>query len=244
MKIGIAGYGKMGKTIEAMAVSKGHEIVWIKDKSSTWAEIENIKAVDVAIEFSTPESAVENLLFLFSQKIPVVCGTTGWLDHWETVEDSCTVHNGTFIYASNFSIGVNILFEINKVLANLSNLMDNAEITLNEIHHIHKKDKPSGTALTLINDLIEFNSFYKNWHLVSELEQPRSIAVNSVREGEVFGIHEVVLQTETDKISIRHEAFNRNGFVSGVLMAADWIQGKRGIYRMADLINDLKTRNT
>jgi len=242
MRIGIVGYGKMGRAIESMAKEMGHEITWIKSSAVQWQQIEYLNHVDVAIEFSTPKSAVDNIQFLLANKIPVICGTTGWLNDWEKVVSICEEIEGSLLYASNFSIGVNILFRINRLLADLSNLLENHTISINETHHIHKKDKPSGTALSLAGDIFANNQQYDTWHLSDESGMAGSISIHSEREGEIIGIHEVVLKTETDRITIRHEALNRVGFVSGVLLAAAWIQGKKGVFSMDDLITDMQNK--
>jgi len=190
----------------------------------------------VFIEFTRPESAYENLEKLMNLSKPVVCGTTGWLDHFPYIVDKCLKNKGAFLYASNFSVGVNILFELNKQLAKWTSHLEEFEASLKEVHHIHKKDSPSGTGLTLLNDLIKYNKNYEHWSEETGPHPTDTIPVEAIREGEVFGIHEISYQSRHDRLSIRHEALNREGFASGALMAAEWLVGRQGVFTMQDLL--------
>ena len=237
MKLGIIGYGRMGQTIEKLAIIRGHSIVCIVKNEQDWSRNEkNIAAADVFIEFTRPESAYENLEKLMNLSKPVVCGTTGWLDHFPYIVDKCLKNKGAFLYASNFSVGVNILFELNKQLSKWTSHLEDFEASLYEAHHIHKKDSPSGTGITLLNDLIMYNKNYEQWSEEAGPHPPDTIPVHAVREGEVFGIHEVSYQSKHDRLTIRHEALNREGFASGALMAAEWLVGRQGVFTMQDLL--------
>lgn len=237
MKLGIIGYGRMGQTIEKLAIIRGHDIVCIVKNEHDWSRNKkNIVAADVIIEFTHPDSAYENLDRLMDLSKPVVCGTTGWLDHYPYIVDKCLKNKGAFLYASNFSVGVNILFELNKQLAKWTSHLEDFEASLHETHHIHKKDSPSGTGITLLNDLITYNKNYEGWSEEKGPHEKGTIPVDAKREGEVFGIHEVSYESKNDRLTIRHEALNREGFASGALMAAEWLVGRQGVFTMQDLL--------
>ena len=231
MKIGLLGYGRMGKAIEKIALEKGHEIVYKIDKDYNHGNL--IKA-DVAINFSIPSAAVNNVIIALENSIPVICGTTGWLDHYKKVTQ-IALHNKTaFLYASNFSIGVNLFFKLNKTLAKIVQNQSDYKASVEEIHHIHKLDAPSGTAITLAEGILE-NSNLKQWCKQDAGED--ELEIKSIREGEVPGIHTIQYKSDIDSITIRHEAFDRKGFAYGALIAAEWIVGKKGIFKMDDVLN-------
>ena len=229
MKIGIIGYGKMGKAVEKIAVQRGHSISFKTNNCN----LNLIKDVDVTIEFSTPESAFTNIKNCLDSNVPVVIGTTGWLDDLEDIKKLCDKKNGSFLYASNFSLGANLFFELNKKLAHLMSDKNEYKTSIDETHHIHKVDKPSGTAISLADDIIS-NSRYKNWKLDSNSKD--IININSNREKEINGVHKVVYSSENDIISIKHEALNRNGFALGAVISAEWLVNKKGCFSISDML--------
>jgi len=238
LRIAIVGYGKMGKTIESLALDKGHSIVMRTDsKSPLNTQLDVLPEVDAAIEFTSPEIASRNLSLLAEHRIPTVCGSTGWLDDYEKI---CALYNknkSAFLYASNFSIGVNLFFQLNKALAKLMADHSNYRASITESHHLEKKDAPSGTAVSLAEQLMDHHHGYDNWVLTDkDTGENESLPVKALREADVKGIHEVEYVSSIDKIQIRHEAFSREGFASGALMAAEWLVGKQGIYSMDDLL--------
>ena len=230
MKIGIIGYGKMGKAIEKVAIDRGHLISFKTNK----CDLNFINDVDVAIEFSTPKSAFTNIKNCIDSNVPVVSGTTGWLEDLDDIKKLCDKKNGSFLHASNFSLGANIFFELNKNLAHLMSDKNQYKTSIDETHHIHKVDKPSGTAITLADDIIS-NSRYKNWELDSNSKD--KININSTRKKEVSGVHKVVYSSENDIISIKHEALNRNGFALGAVISAEWLVNKKGCFSISDMLN-------
>ncbi|REJ80470.1 MAG: 4-hydroxy-tetrahydrodipicolinate reductase [Bacteroidetes bacterium] len=246
MKIALIGYGKMGKAIEEIAIETGHEIILKvnKEDGDEWANSE-IKNADVAIEFTGPESAYQNIIHCFNANVPVVCGSTGWLEKYETVKKFCTERNQAFFYTSNFSIGVNIFFELNKKLAYLMNKQPGYdEVLIHECHHLQKLDAPSGTAITLANQIIEKVDRLDTWknyksddNVTPSDNTDRELPVFSSREGDVPGTHIVKYFSDEDEIEIIHKAFNRIGFAKGALMAAEWIRGKKGVFGMQDLLS-------
>lgn len=233
MKIALIGYGKMGVTLEEIAREKGHEVV-LRARSN-WKG-EGLEQADVAIEFTQPEAAVPNLLRCFDAGVPVVCGTTGWLDHLEAVEDACHQANGALLRASNFSLGVNLYFhfiaEMGKQFARYSEYLPAVE----EIHHIHKKDAPSGTALEMVRILREQDHRLQGWTL-SPTQKENHIPVTAIREEEVPGTHTLTYSSAIDQLSITHQAYGRKGFAAGAVMAAEWLVGKKGSYQFKDLLN-------
>ena len=231
MKIALLGYGRMGKAIENIAKSRGHEIVAKIDKDQIKGTLEH---ANVAINFSIPDAAVNNIFSALSLKIPVVCGTTGWLEDLKKVTDFTTKNDTAFLYASNFSIGVNLFFKLNEQLAKMMNNQSEYKVNIEEIHHIHKLDAPSGTAITLTEGIIE-NSKSSDWSLSTDKSD--EIQIDAIREGEVPGTHTVTYESSIDAISIKHEAHNREGFALGALVAAEWIVGKKGIFKMNDVLN-------
>lgn len=231
MKIALLGYGKMGKEIEKIALSRGHEIVLKKSSSNTF---EGIEKADVAIDFSLPSTAVENISACFNNNIPVISGTTGWLEHYNEMITLCQEKNGTFLYGSNFSVGVNIFFELNNQLAKLMNKLKEYEVSMEEIHHTQKLDAPSGTAISLANGIID-NSNYKNWTL--ETPQENQIHIEAKRIENIPGTHSVFYRSEVDEIEIKHTAFSRQGFALGAVIASEWILNKKGVFSMKDVLS-------
>jgi 4-hydroxy-tetrahydrodipicolinate reductase len=236
MRIALIGYGKMGKEIEKIVCERRHQIsVRIRSEDRSLFDSNEFLTSDVAIEFTAPEAASDNIRLCIDKNIPVVCGTTGWYNNLKEISDYCRKKNGSLFYASNFSLGVNLFFAMNRYLARLMNNFPEYEVSVKEIHHIHKKDKPSGTALTIIDEIMQVHSGYKEWNW--NKNSPATIQVESVREGEVPGIHQVDYTSTVDKISLRHEAFNRKGFALGAVLAAEWLAGKKGVFTMKDLLN-------
>jgi 4-hydroxy-tetrahydrodipicolinate reductase len=231
MKIGLFGYGKMGKMIEQIAQDRGHSIVAKIDDPS---QDVNYDSMDVAIDFSTPEAAFDNITNCFKNNVPVISGTTGWLDRFEEAIKICDEHKSAFIYASNFSLGVNIFFELNKHLAKMMDELDQYKVSMEEIHHTQKLDAPSGTAITLAEGIIE-NTSYQDWKL--DESGDKTISIKSVREGMVPGTHSIAYKSSVDTIEIKHEAHNREGFALGAVIASEWIQGKTGVFSMKDVLN-------
>jgi 4-hydroxy-tetrahydrodipicolinate reductase len=231
MKLALLGYGRMGKAIEKIAEERGHQIVCKVDKELLSGSLDQ---ADVAINFSVPSAAVENINTALKNAIPVVCGTTGWLDDYQKVTDSAIANETAFLYASNFSIGVNLFFKLNKTLAQMMTPQKEYKVAMEETHHIHKLDAPSGTAITLAEDIIN-NSDATNWKLDEVGEN--TISIKSLREGEVPGTHSIKYKSPIDEISIEHKAHNRTGFALGAVIAAEWIAGKKGVYKMEDVLN-------
>ena len=230
MKIALLGYGKMGQVIERIALERGHEIVLKKDENNTF---EGLSSADVAIDFSVPTAAVTNISSCFHANVPVISGTTGWLDHYDEMVALCEEKNGGFISSSNFSLGVNIFFELNAYLAKMMSKFKNYSVVMEEIHHTQKLDAPSGTAISLAKGIIE-NSSYTNW----TLEEPKAneIQIEAKRIGVVPGTHSVTYNSEVDTIDIKHTAHNREGFALGAVIAAEWIVGKQGVFTMKDVL--------
>ena len=234
MRIALLGYGKMGKVVERIALARGHKVVLKIDKNSGPY---NIQLADVAIDFSAPEAAVGNISECLDNGVPIVSGTTGWLDAYDSIVNLCTERDGAFLYASNFSLGMNIFFALNRKLARVLNKQDGYKARIHEIHHAQKLDAPSGTAISLAQGIIE-ESNYENWALVDSDDFANDkINISAERRGEVPGTHTVAYSSEADKIEITHEAFNREGFGLGAVMAAEWLRGKTGIYTMNDVLN-------
>ncbi|WP_037321140.1 4-hydroxy-tetrahydrodipicolinate reductase [Salegentibacter sp. Hel_I_6] len=233
MKIALLGYGKMGKTIEEIALNRGHEIVLKLEEDIDTFEIEKME-IDVAIDFSVPKAAYKNITTCFKNKIPVVCGTTGWLDDYEKAVDLCKKEDSAFIYASNFSVGVNLFFELNKTLAKMMNGMDDYTVEIEEIHHTQKQDAPSGTAISLAQQIIAENDKKNNWQLDHAEED--EIPVKAGRIDDVPGTHTVSYKSKIDSIEIMHTAHSRQGFALGAVIAAEWIKDKKGIFTMKDVL--------
>ena len=230
MKIALLGYGKMGHVIERIAIERGHQIVLKKDENSTFEGLSN---ADVAIDFSVPTAAVSNISNCFNANIPVISGTTGWLENYDEVAALCYEKNGALISSSNFSLGVNVFFELNEYLAKIMSKFESYKVEMEEIHHIQKLDEPSGTAISLAKGIIE-NSTYINWTL--ENPEENQIHIEAKRSGTVPGTHIVTYNSAVDAIEIKHTAHNREGFALGALIAAEWIIGKQGIFTMKDVL--------
>ncbi|SFQ45807.1 4-hydroxy-tetrahydrodipicolinate reductase [Parafilimonas terrae] len=236
MKIALIGYGKMGKAIEAIAKENGDEIV-LKISSSNQNEFtaDNLKQADAAIEFTNPHSAVENIKKCLDANIPVVCGTTGWLKDLPEIKNYIEQKNGTFLFASNFSVGVNLFFALNEYLASLMSSHQEYEVSVEEVHHTQKKDAPSGTAITLAEQLIEKIKTKKSW-VNDKTNNESELEIISKRIDDVPGIHTIKYNSPIDYIEIKHSAYNRKGFAGGALLAAKFIAGKKGIFTMKDVL--------
>ena len=231
MKIALLGYGRMGQEIEKIAISRGHQIV-VKADINGFTD-EQIQNADVAIDFSVPESAVSNIKQTIKNNVPVVVGTTGWLDKYNEITEYCNVHNGGFIYASNFSLGVNLFFELNNKLADMLSSHKQYAVEMEEIHHTKKLDAPSGTAITLAEGIIE-NSNFTGWKL--DTADENEIPITAKRIGNVPGTHTVTYTSEIDDIEIKHTAHNRKGFALGAVVAAEWLTDKQGVFSMKDVL--------
>jgi len=230
MKIALLGYGRMGKTIEKIAISRGHTIVLKIEDGADY----DITTADVAIDFSIPSAAFKNISTCLNNNVPVVSGTTGWLEDYDKAVALCKQQNGAFIYGSNFSLGVNIFFELNKQLARMMKSLDQYNISMEEIHHVQKLDEPSGTAITLAEGIIE-NSSQTNW-VLGNADNKQEIGIKALREPEVPGTHSVFYESEVDNITIKHTAHNRQGFALGAVIAAEWLQTKNGVFTMKDVL--------
>jgi 4-hydroxy-tetrahydrodipicolinate reductase len=237
MKIALIGYGKMGKTIEKIALDRNHTIVLkIDENNVNELTVENLSKADVAIDFSIPSSAFNNIKLCFKANTPVVCGTTGWLDKFEEVTNIANTEKKGFFYASNYSLGVNIFFKLNKYLAKMMNQIADFQVSMEEVHHIHKLDAPSGTAITLLEDAIAELDNKKDW-VLNKPSTNNSIGVKAIREDEVPGIHRVNYDTDVDSIHIEHAAKSRKGFAFGAVLAAEHINGKTGYHTMDNILN-------
>jgi 4-hydroxy-tetrahydrodipicolinate reductase len=233
MKIALIGYGKMGKTIEQIAQQRGHEIVARFDVQGI--DIQELTKADVAIEFSRPEAVVQNIKTCFEQKIPIVCGTTGWLEHFDEITSLCTMQQGGFFYASNYSIGVNLFFALNRHLAKLVQPYPMYNVELLEVHHTQKLDAPSGTAITLADDILHLLPQKTHW--TNEVEKKSNeLSILSERTPNVPGTHVVTYNSAIDSIEIKHTAHSREGFATGAVVAAEWLQGKKGVFGMEHLL--------
>lgn len=258
MKIALLGYGKMGKAIEALALERGHQIGAVVDDASQWPDQEQkVKGCDVAIEFSMPSTAVDNIHRCFALHIPIVVGTTGWYNQLESIVEQCKREQQSLFVASNFSIGMNIMFDLNRRLAHLMSRYPEYKADISETHHVHKLDAPSGTAITLANDMIAANPHYNQWSLCDEVwidangavdnnksthphpqVEANEVPIHSERRGEVAGIHSVVYDSAVDTITLSHSAKSRRGLALGAMIAAEFVQHKQGYFTMRDLIND------
>ncbi|MBL0341751.1 MAG: 4-hydroxy-tetrahydrodipicolinate reductase [Bacteroidetes bacterium] len=244
MKLALIGYGKMGKELEKAALSRGHEVVLkVNSENSLSIKPINLDSADVAIEFSTPKAVPGNIRMCFSSGLPVVVGTTGWYEELDAIKNECINGNQSMIYASNFSIGVNILFELNRMMANIMNHQPDYDVSIEEIHHSHKLDSPSGTALVLAKDIISLLERKERWIDIDPdsneetHKHPGDLTINSMRLGEVIGTHIVKYRSNVDKLELRHEAYNRTGFAEGAIIAAEWLMNKKGCFTMQDLLN-------
>lgn len=241
MKIGLVGYGKMGKAIEEIAIERGHEILF-KSNSVFPLTVKDINMVDVVIEFTKPDLALEHIQKTLDNNTPIVVGTTGWNDQISEVEKMVNATNGSLLYASNFSIGVNLFFELNRKLAQLLSTYSEYKPSINEIHHTQKIDAPSGTAISLANDIIQYNNSYYSW-VCAEGETPHTsngqLGVVAHRIPDVPGTHTVAYTSPIDTISITHQAHNRRGFAMGAVLSAEWIVNKKGMFTISEMLKDL-----
>ena len=230
MKIALLGYGKMGKVIERIALERGHEIILKKSSQNSFDGLQN---ADVAIDFSVPTSAVTHISECLNNNVPIICGTTGWLEDYEKMVSLCNEKKGSFIYGSNFSLGVNIFFELNEYLAKMMYNLKQYNVSMEEIHHTQKLDAPSGTAISLANGIIK-NTDFTNW----TLEEPKNneIHIEAKRIENVPGTHSIFYDSEVDQIEIKHTAHSREGFALGAVIAAEWLVGKKGVFTMKDVL--------
>jgi len=233
MKIALLGYGRMGKTIEKIAIERGHEIVLKIDEN---IEDYDLSLADIAIDFSVPKAAFNNITTCFKSQLPVICGTTGWLENYEKAVEICKQENSAFLYASNFSIGVNLFFELNEKLAKMMSSFSNYSVEIEEIHHTQKLDAPSGTAISLAQQIVE-NSSKKSWQLNAAGEN--EIPIYAKRIDNVPGTHTVSYKSKIDSIEIKHTAHSREGFALGAIVAAEWVKDKKGVYKMKDVLSGL-----
>ena len=244
MKIAILGYGKMGRIIEQFATERGHEIVLKVNVDNTEdLTLVNLKKADVAIDFSTPDAALSNIELCFDAGVPVVVGTTGWYGHLQTVKNTCEQGNNTLLYASNFSVGVNVFFFVNKVLAKIMNRYPQYEVQVEEIHHTQKLDSPSGTAMTISEGILSELDRKNEWvnELIGSGEEfivkPDQLLIESHRIEDVPGTHTVIYSSEVDDIEFKHKAHNRAGFALGAVLAAEWLEDKTGFYNITDMFD-------
>ena len=246
MKIALLGYGKMGKAIEKIALSKGHEIVYKVNLENSFDFMPiSLQNVDVAIDFSMPSAAVDNILKCFEAKVPIVVGTTGWYDQFDAIKEKCLTEGQSMVHSTNFSIGVNIFYKLNKILAKMMNDQHEYDVMIEEVHHTEKKDHPSGTALSLARQILAENKNKTEWkgrllyneNMPSQSVKPNELLIESKRVGDVTGDHTVIYESVIDEIQITHKAKSRYGFAKGAVMAAEWIIGKKGIYTMDDILN-------
>lgn len=237
MKVALIGYGRMGKEIEKVLQERGHEVPLIIDVDNQHEFTkENLKQVDAAIEFTLPETAFQNIMTCIEAGTPVVSGTTGWLGKYEEIVKACEKYQGTFFYAPNYSLGVNILFKMNQYLAQIMDQFDQYEAEIEETHHIQKVDSPSGTAIKLAEQMIEKIKRKKDWKEDAQ-DKNGIVNIHAVREDQVPGIHTITYKSDIDSISIKHSAKNRKGLSQGAVMAAEFIKDKQGIFTMDDLLN-------
>ena len=244
MKIVLLGYGKMGRLIEKFALKRGHEIVLVVDANNrNTIQIEDISTADVAIDFSTPDAALDNISMCFEANLPLVVGTTGWYEHLQEVKETCIEANQSLLYGSNFSIGVNVFFHVNKMLAKAMNPYKQYDVQVEEIHHTHKLDAPSGTAITIAEGIIANNSAKDSWvnELVdgnkSIIAQHNELLIESLRIEEVPGTHTVLYSSEVDQIEFKHTAHSRDGFALGAVVAAEWLQNRKGFFQVTEMFD-------
>ncbi|MCE5206283.1 MAG: 4-hydroxy-tetrahydrodipicolinate reductase [Porphyromonadaceae bacterium] len=239
MKIALIGYGKMGHEIEKIALERGHEVVCTIDiHEEEKFDSPSFSSADVAIEFTSPGSALQNYRRAFAAGVPVVSGTTGWLEHLSEIREACEKEGKTFFYASNFSLGVNIFFALNSYLAKIMNQFPAYDVRMEETHHIHKLDAPSGTAITLAEEILEHIDRKEKW-VLDKTDKVDELAIKAFREGEVPGIHSVIYESEADSIRITHDAKSRKGFAMGAVLAAEFTRGRSGFLGMKDMFGFL-----
>jgi 4-hydroxy-tetrahydrodipicolinate reductase len=245
MNIALLGYGKMGRIIEKLATERGHNIVLKIDAFNTEElTVKNLKAADVAIDFSQPDSVLSNINACFEANVPIVVGTTGWYGHLQTVKNQCLSGNNSLLYASNFSIGVNVFFFVNKVLSKIMNRYPQYEVQVEEIHHVHKLDSPSGTAMTIAEGIVENLTRKNEWvnELVGKsdnnvIAKPNQLLIESHRIEEVPGTHTVIYSSEIDEIEFKHTAHSRAGFALGAVLSAEWLNTKKGFFTIDDMFD-------
>ena len=245
MNIALLGYGKMGRIIEKLATERGHNIVLKIDAFNTEElTVKNLKAADVAIDFSQPDSVLSNINACFEAGVPIVVGTTGWYGHLQTVKNQCLSGNNSLLYASNFSIGVNVFFFVNKVLSKIMNRYPQYEVQVEEIHHVHKLDSPSGTAMTIAEGIVENLTRKNEWvnELVGKsdnnvIAKPNQLLIESHRIEEVPGTHTVIYSSEIDEIEFKHTAHSRAGFALGAVLSAEWLHTKKGFFTIDDMFD-------
>jgi 4-hydroxy-tetrahydrodipicolinate reductase len=244
MRIALIGYGKMGKMIESIALDRNHEIVLVIDQDNLAdLTIENLKKADVAIEFSTPSSVLDNINLAIEAQTPIVVGTTGWYGHLQEIKNNCEENNATVMYGSNFSVGVNIFFQINQQVAKMMNKFSaEYDVAVEEIHHIHKLDSPSGTAITIAEDILSEFKQKTEWVDVKAddpvtIHSPQHLIISSYREGEVPGTHSVIYDSDVDRLELKHEAHGRQGFALGAVLAAEWLKEKTGFFSVKEMYN-------
>ena len=244
MKIALIGYGKMGKLLERFAQERGHEICIIIDAdNASDIRSERFKEADVAIEFSVPHAALEHIYDAFEADVPIVVGTTGWYDELAAVEQKCRAGNNTLLYASNFSVGVNVFFYVNKVLARLMNSYSQYDVQVEEIHHTQKLDAPSGTAITIAEGILDGLERKNTWvnEVIGQqddvITKPNELLIESHRIEEVPGTHTVIYSSEVDELELKHTAHSRAGFALGAILAAEWLHGKKGFYSIQDIFD-------
>lgn len=245
MKIVLLGYGKMGQLIEKFAQKRGHEVVLVVDANNREEiTIEDLQQADVAIDFSAPDAALENISLCFEADLPIVVGTTGWYEHLQEVKEICLEADQSLLYGSNFSIGVNVFFHINRLLAKAMDPYKQYDVQVEEIHHIHKLDAPSGTAITIAEGILDNSTSKDSW--VNEVDgssspdlihKPNELLIESLRIEEVPGTHTVLYSSEVDQIEFKHTAHNRHGFALGAVVAAEWLNGKKGFYQVTEIFD-------
>ncbi|MFD1771793.1 4-hydroxy-tetrahydrodipicolinate reductase [Sphingobacterium suaedae] len=244
MKIVLLGYGKMGQLIEKFALKRGHEILLIVDKDNRESTLANdLAGADVAIDFSEPAAAIGNISLCFEANVPIVVGTTGWYDHLQEIKSVCLEANQSLLYGSNFSIGVNVFFHVNRLLAQAMSPYKQYDVQVEEIHHIHKLDAPSGTAITIAEGILDHTTGKSAWinNVVGEGEElipkPEELLIESHRIEEVPGTHTVLYSSEVDQIEFKHTAHSRAGFALGAVVAAEWLQGKKGFFQVTEMFD-------
>ncbi len=237
MNIIISGYGRMGREIEKISISRGHKIIGILDNDTDWNNLSVGAGEAVVIDFSLPETATQNILRCLKRKLPIVSGTTGWHNQIKDISQKVKELDGSLFYAPNFSIGVNIFLRTNEYLARIMNEMDEYSVNIKETHHIHKLDSPSGTAIATAMGIIENSDRYSDWSL--EANTTKSILIKAKRKGEVTGTHRVTYNSPIDSITLKHKAKNRSGFALGAVLAAEFMLNKKGVYKMNDLLDSI-----
>jgi 4-hydroxy-tetrahydrodipicolinate reductase len=236
MRIAIIGYGKMGKAIEKLALEKNHKVILSIDNEKDWEEKQDeLKSCDVAIEFSTPETVLSNIKKCFEINLPIITGTTGWHNQINEVKSWCKEYNASLFYASNFSVGVHIFFKINTALAEIVNNFNQYDVSLTEKHHTQKLDSPSGTAINLLQQIIDKHQGKRTWE-EGESTDKNTIPVESIREGDIIGTHSIKWESDVDSIKIKHKAKTRDGFALGAIQAAEWVKDKKGVFTMDDML--------